>query len=230
MGQVFGRNGVAEPTYEVLYHRAADFSYEIRSYGTRFAAQTTYNGTDDQPFRALARYIGVFGTPENQGQETISMTAPVIKEGQGSGKPVPIAMTAPVIISGDASPSSSEKIMEFILPAEYDSMEKIPVPTNPQVTIRELPSATGAVHRYSGSMSDEAALEAATKLGEQLRDDGVDAATADYILSHYQYWGYNPPFTLPMFRRNEVWVPLDPAMVERLVASENGGSMAVPKN
>jgi hypothetical protein len=110
-------------------------------------------------------------------------------------------------------------------------MDKIPVPTNPRVTIRELPAATGAVHRYSGSMGDEAALGWAERLGEQLREDGADAATAEYVLSHYQFWGYNPPFTLPMFRRNEVWVPLDPAMVERLLAaSDAGGSAAVPRN
>jgi SOUL heme-binding protein len=234
MGQVFGRNGVAEPAYEVLYHRASDFSYEIRKYGTRFAAHTAYNSSssdggrgDDKPFMDLARYIGVFGTPENEGQKAISMTAPVIVDtGSGAGgKPVPIAMTAPVVISN--ANATTEKTMEFLLPAEYDSIDKIPVPTNPRVSIVELPPSVGAVHRFAGSMSETKAKDVAQHLAEQLQKDGASGASDEYVMSHYQYWGYNPPFTLPMFRRNEVWVPLDPAMVEQLVG---GGSTALPKN
>jgi SOUL heme-binding protein len=244
MGQVFGRNGVAEPAYEVLYHRASDFSYEIRKYGTRFAAHTVYNSTggggggggggDDKPFMDLARYIGVFGTPENEGQKAISMTAPVIVDtgsGGAGGKPVPIAMTAPVVISSantnDTTTTTTEKTMEFLLPAEYDSMDKIPVPTNPRVTIVELPPSVGAVHRFAGSMSDTKAKDMAQHLADQLQKDGASGASNEYVMSHYQYWGYNPPFTLPMYRRNEIWVPLDPAMVQDLVG---GGSTALPKN
>jgi hypothetical protein len=207
MGQVFGRNGVAEPAYSVLHTHNSNFAYEIRRYGVRFAAEATYTGTDDSPFRLLARYIGVFGTPENEGNEAMSMTAPVIK-----AKPTAIAMTAPVMMTS----SGGQKTMMFVLPAEYDSMEKIPRPTNTNVHIKELPAAVGAVHRYSGSMDDNHAQEIAKSLIQQLRDDGVDISEKD-AMEKWQYWGYNPPFTLPMFRRNEVYVELELAQVEHLV-------------
>lgn len=233
MGQIFGKTGgVAEPAFDVLYQRTTDFTYEIRKYGTRFAAHTTYTNGTDQPFRMLAQYIGVFGTPANEGQKAISMTTPVIiDEASGKGKPIAIAMTAPVVVQPQESNkdgNTAEKSMEFLLPAEYDSMDKIPRPTNPAVTIRELPPTIGAVHRYSGSMERDVAATMAQSLAQQLQHDGLDVST-EYVMQQYQYWGYNPPFTLPMFRRNEVWIALDENQVERLVQTTAGAS-ALPKN
>ena len=81
----------------------------------------------------------------------------------------------------------------------------------------------GAVHRYSGSFDDDRAASMAQALATQLQQDGLSApedsdnmANADWVQSHYQFWGYNPPFTLPPFRRNEVWIPLSAEQVDRL--------------
>lgn len=215
MGSVFGKETVAEPAFEVLLERAGRHvktSYELRKYGERFAAEVHY-GTDEDtgtPFRALARYIGVFGTPENEGQQPISMTAPVVMENEGSK----IEMTAPVVteISDDG-----RKIMKFMLPAEFDEMSKIPKPTNPDIHIEEIPPQTGVVHRFSGSISEATNREMAAALAVQLTADGLDSMSVDYVLGHYQYWGYNPPFTLPMFRRNEIWVELSEEQVQQLI-------------
>ncbi|KAL7566551.1 hypothetical protein ACA910_000621 [Epithemia clementina (nom. ined.)] len=242
MGMVFGRQTVAEPAFEVVYKftppTSSAISYEIRRYGQRFAAEVTYpndgdnkdhkgDNSDSTPFSMLAKYIGVFGTPENEGQQAISMTAPVIKEGQGggatsSGEPVKIAMTGPVIKTGQDKSSSnntnkSGMTMAFILPAEYDSIDKIPKPVNPAVHIKEIAPAVGAVHRYSGTFSDDLCNEKAQALAQQLRSDGLEEITNEYALKHYQFWGFNPPFTLPMFRRNEIWIELSEAQVNQLV-------------
>lgn len=206
MGQVFGRTGVKEPAYEVLYHHTKGFPYEIRRYGERFVAETTYgDGSDDSsPFMALARYIGVFGKPENEGNTQISMTAPVAKK-EGTA----IAMTAPVSMKQG---EGGQKVMDFFLPAEYDSLDKIPKPTNPKVVIKEVPPAVGAVHRYSGRMNDDEAKRLAEQLAAELEKSGAQVDVAQY-----EYWGYNPPFTLPMFRRNEVWIPMDQQQAESVV-------------
>ena len=220
MGSVFGKQTVAEPAFEILMERASNFrnvktSYEIRKYGERFAAEVSYRDADDtgSPFRALAGYIGVFGKPENEGGESISMTAPVVIEGG-----TPIAMTAPVVTEND---DNGEKIMKFVLPTEYDDISKIPKPTNPAVHIEEIPPQVGVVHRYAGSLSEETNREMATALADQLMADGVEGITEDYVLQHYQFWGYNPPFTLPMFRRNEVWVELSQDQVDQLMNKFN---------
>ena len=219
MGQVFGRTGVAEPAYEVLYKNSENFSYEIRKYGVRYVAEASYSGDDNSPFMLLAKYIGVFGNPENEGQKAISMTAPVIKE---SG--TKIAMTAPVMKSD--SQQGGLKVMDFVLPAEYDSMEKIPKPTNPAVKIKEIPAAVGAVHRFSGSMEDNVSREMAKELATQLEKDGVDMSV-EHALENYQFWGYNPPFTLPMFRRNEVWIELEQSQVDAILKNEAGATTSV---
>ena len=36
------------------------------------------------------------------------------------------------------------------------------------------------------------------------------------MADNFQFWGYNPPFTLPHFRRNEVWVKLNYEQVSYL--------------
>lgn len=216
MGMVFGKTGVEEPPYDILLTRSyppATTPYEIRKYGERFAAEADYStgdNSDDTPFTVLARYIGVFGTPENEGSEKISMTAPVVIDRQGGG--TEIAMTAPVIRTEDGG----TKKMQFTLPATYDKLSKIPKPTNPAVHILEIPPSYGAVYRFNGSFSEMRSKGMALSLAKQLVQDGVDMSEADAV-EKYQFWGYNPPFTIPYFRRNEVWIPLTQGQADYLV-------------
>jgi hypothetical protein len=133
------------------------------------------------------------------------MTAPVVMEQEKATKGTPIAMTAPVAMENDGD---NNKRMKFFLPAEYDDMSKIPQPTNPVVKIQEVPPAVGAIHRYSGSMSETTNQKMALALAAQLRGDGIQRYSDDEAKRQYQFWGYNPPFCLPMFRRNEVWLDL----------------------
>lgn len=223
MGSVFGKQTVAEPAFDLLAKQTAGFSYELRRYGTRFAAEVHYSPTgsgddDGSPFRLLAQYIGVFGTPDNQGQQAISMTAPVVKQEDGGA--VKLAMTAPVVKTNDES--SGSMMMQFILPADYTSLDQIPKPNNPAVHIAEIAPAVGAVHRYSGSFDDDKAAALAQDLALHLLEDGVDdLGDTTWVSSHYQFWGYNPPFTLPPFRRNEVWIPLTEVQAERLMQGFN---------
>lgn len=216
---VFGKTGVEEPVFEVLmkHSSSAGFPYEVRKYGQRYAAETLLT-EDNDAFSRLARYIGVFGEPENEGSQPISMTAPVAKETKPA---TTIAMTAPVVKRGQTG-NEQQRVMQFYLPSQYDSYSKIPKPTNPAVYIREIPPAVGAVHRYSGSFSDEVARENVRQLVLQLNQDGVENLTEQFALTEYLWWGYNPPFTLPPLRRNEVWIPLTPQQVERLVNGFSG--------
>lgn len=251
MGAIFGKQTVAEPAYEVLFNKhSSAISYEIRRYGQRFAAEVSYpvkaseptassneqqgegdsvrNGNPDRtPFMTLARYIGVIGTPENEGNQPISMTAPVMK---GHDGPVKIAMTAPVVKqeSSSSAAGSGTATMAFVLPAEFDALEKIPKPTNPAVHIQSIPPAVGVVYRYSGTFSDDLSREKAEALCEQLQKDGLEQSlTTEYALDHFQFWGYNPPFTIPMFRRNEIWLELTEDQVKQLM--DNFGNVDVSK-
>lgn len=216
MGGVFGRMTVEEPPHEVLLTRTnAEFPYELRRYHERFAAEAEYpkgDNDDGTPFRLLAKYIGVFGTPENEGNQAISMTAPVVKEEKSTG--TAIAMTAPVTMQQQ---EGGKKTMQFILPKEFDSMDKIPKPTNPAVHIVEVPPAVGAVHRFAGSdLSMTKGKQMADSLVEQLENDGLDLSGMN-VMNEMQVLGYNPPWTIPFLRRNEVWLPLSEEQVSKLV-------------
>lgn len=102
-----------------------------------------------------------------------------------------IAMTTPVV-TNDAK-------MLFVLPADVDA----PDPTDPNVTVVKKDKQTAVVATWFGGWSDDVA---ATK-----RDDLVAAATADGFRLDADRWEWrrhNPPWTLPVYKKNEVYVPL----------------------
>ena len=246
MGMVFGIQREEEPSYTVLLDRTSTSNgysqtlpYEIRQYGTRFAIETAFeDSTGDNtgkeetrsPFMKLAGYIGVMSDPQNESKEGIVMTAPVAMQ-RGSdanekNKGEKIAMTAPVAMHRDGNDDNNKssggtKKMQFFLPSKYDSLDKIPTPTNPDVTIAEVPPALGAVHRYSGTFSETKSRKKAQALVEALQADGAEVDT-DKAMREYQFWGYNPPFTIPIFRRNEVWIELSQEQVDMLKKKVGG--------
>jgi hypothetical protein len=212
--------------------------YEIRQYGTRYAIEAAFDDPSSpgdnpeentrSPFMKLAGYIGVMSDPQNESREGIAMTAPVAMQrdsGDDGGDDKKkggekIAMTAPVAMHRDNKDASSDggttkKKMQFFLPSKYDSLDKIPTPTNPDVTIAEVPPAVGAVHRYSGTFSEAKSRKKAKALVEALQADGA-TVDVDRAMKEYQFWGYNPPFTIPIFRRNEVWIELSEEQIDML--------------
>lgn len=220
MGMVFGKIDVEEPAFDIMMTRNnnADVKvpYDIRSYGKRFTIETEYSTKPDakdmmeqtrSPFMTLAGYIGVMKEPENEGANPITMTAPVAMSNKKE-KGEKIAMTAPVAMMDESKESGGMKRMQFILPSKYDSMDKIPKPTNDAVQIKEIEPSIGAVHTFTGSFNEEVYTKKAMELAEQLRSDGVKHMSDEEVKEKFQFWGYNPPFTIPFLRRNEIWIEL----------------------
>jgi hypothetical protein len=233
MGIVFGKTGVLEPPFQVLLTRSpaapSTTPYQLRNYGVRYACETIYDvdkgGSDSTGFRALAGYIGVGTSPQNTISQGISMTAPVVTTSSSSIEGQAISMTAPVVTTNigqqqdphQSSPSSSSlKKMAFLLPQEYNSLDKIPQPTNPNVKITKIPAAQGAVHTFSGWCNDARAKSKARELVHQLQEDGVDMDEED-ALAKFELWQFHPPFTIPMLRKNEVWIELSEDQVNGLL-------------
>ena len=102
MGTVFGRTGVEAPAFRHL-GRHASLGFEVRVLPRSFAVETamgrsvTGNGGDGS-FGRLARFIGVFGTPENGKAAPIAMMAPVV-----SAAPSPAPPAAPVPLLAQAA-------------------------------------------------------------------------------------------------------------------------------
>ena len=190
---------IEEPRYDVIVSQPP---FELRHYAPTLIAQTLVDGDMDsassQGFRLIANYI--FGNNIAVGSDQvakIAMTAPVTVEPQSSK----IAMTAPVTIepqSGDTRVSGAHQWrIHFVMPSQY-TLGTIPKPNNSAVTLHELPRKYMAVYRYSG-FNTQARVQEKTEMAlawakqQSLRVVGTP-----------QLSRYDPPWTLPMFRRNEI--------------------------
>jgi len=91
--------------------------------------------------------------------------------------------------------------MQFVLPSKY-TMETVPKPTDPRVTVKEVPGKKVGVHMFNGSWSDDQVKAKAAVLKEKLE------AAGHTTVGNYSSAFYNAPFTIPYFRRNEVWYEL----------------------
>jgi hypothetical protein len=184
------RIGTEEPHY---VRRPLTDDVEIRQYGPRIAAETSVADDEDRArnigFRRLAGYI--FGG--NHRGEEISMTAPVSQQAGDE-----IAMTAPVAQSRN---NRGQWTIRFFMPSKW-TMETLPQPDDDKVSLVEVPGETVAVLRFSGDRSPKAVAEHADRLRKTLRDKDIEAAGEPVA------WFYDPPWTLPFRRRNEIAIPL----------------------
>ncbi|MBY0440564.1 MAG: heme-binding protein [Mycobacteriaceae bacterium] len=189
------RRATKEPAYTV--EQLTD-GVQIRRYGTRIAAETTITADEEAArnagFRRLAGYI--FG--DNHDAEKIAMTAPVAQQARGE-RGEKIAMTAPV---AQEAVADGEWVIRFFMPAEK-TLESLPQPNNPAVQLTTLPAETVAVRRFSGSRSPSAITTQTAMLMKALQEKGFEPAGTPVA------WFYDPPWTVPMLRRNEIAVPIN---------------------
>jgi len=109
-----------------------------------------------------------------------------------------LAMTSPV----GQRKSGQGWAVSFMMPASY-TMETIPVPSDPNVVLREIPAHRAAAIRYSGTWSEKSYLEHLTELQEWMESKNLIAAGEPI-------WArYNAPFTPWFMRRNEILIPLE---------------------
>ena len=211
---VAGGNAMAieTPQYTVEF---TDGDVEYRRYQSYLVAETLiedvsgFKAAGNEGFRRLFRYI----TGANDGGESISMTAPVARSAKDGAK---IAMTAPVQRAADPG----GELVSFMLPSKY-TMATAPQPTDPRVQVREVPERLVAVVRYRGRWSDSNYQENRKVLLASVDAAGVtpEGAVESAL--------YDPPYTPPFMRRNEVMVEVSgvPAAVsdEQVVADADSG-------
>ena len=109
-----------------------------------------------------------------------------------------IAMTAPVAQTGSAEQGWT---VRFFMPSKW-SMETLPTPDDDTVRLVHVPAETVAVLRFTGDRSAPAVAARTEGLMNTLRDNGIEPA------GEPTSWFYDPPWTLPFLRRNEVTVAI----------------------
>ena len=184
---------IEEAPYTVV---TKDGAFEIRDYAPHVLAETVVDDTlenaGNKAFSKLFRYI----SGANQARGKVAMTAPVAQEPRNAK----IAMTTPV---------GQEQVQEkwavsFMMPAAY-TLDTLPVPDDPQVTLRQVPARRMAAVRYSGFWSEKRYLRYKLELEAWLLKQG-------WVATGTPVWArYNPPFMPWFLRRNEILVPVTAA-------------------
>jgi hypothetical protein len=187
---------IEEPKYEV---RTSQAPFELRHYAPTLIAQTIVDGDMDEAsnkgFRLIADFIFGNNLAANSEQAAkIAMTAPVTVEPQSSK----IAMTAPVTIEPQLG-SAQQWRVHFVMPSQY-TLANIPKPKNSAVTLHELPSKYFVVNRYSGFNTVARVQEKTDEALAWAKQQSLK------VIGTPQLSRYDPPWTLPMFRRNEIMV------------------------
>lgn len=101
-------------------------------------------------------------------------------------------MTTPVIME--------KNIMEFVMPPGMNS-ETAPVPDNVDVSIKDVPAEIIAAREFTGIPTEGEVSRQRAFLEDSLLSDGIM-----YDNLSFKVLQYNPPYTLPWLRRNEVTV------------------------
>jgi hypothetical protein len=184
----FGIRTAKEPEYTVVL---SDGEFEIRDYPELVVARTVVEADYDESGSVAFRRLGGYIFGDNRKEQDIEMTAPVLREPEGEE----IAMTAPVLQEG----SGKRWVMAFVMPAEH-RLDSLPVPDDPNVELDVVPPRRVAAVRYSGTTSEEKIGHHAARLSSWLVSRGYEADSSPRSAR------YDPPWTLPFLRRNEVHI------------------------
>jgi len=186
-----GTMGIEKAKYSVLEKEGR---FELRLYEPCIVAETVvgsdFGEAGNIAFRRLYKYI----SGENRTRESIAMTAPVSQESRSEK----IAMTAPV----NQQRSGDKWVISFLMPSKY-TIETLPEPSDPTVTLRGIPARKMASVRYSGTWSRKRYEDRRARL-EQFIKSRNWRITGEPIFARY-----DPPFQLPFLRRNEVLIPVE---------------------
>ena len=176
---------VEHPDYTVV---TAERSIEVRDYAAMIAAEAEVKGERkpaiEEGFRLIAAYI--FGA--NKPNAKIAMTAPVEQQAKQT-----IAMTAPVTQQA----AGNTWTVRFIMPKSWN-MQSLPAPIDDRVKLVPLGAKRMVVIRFSGAADDALIAAKKSELLAYMREKKL-AVSGEPVLAFY-----NPPWTLPFLRRNEI--------------------------
>jgi len=187
--------GLVGPAYRVL---SQEEGYEIREYESYSVASTSMSKVDEpytmddlasggEAFNALAAYL--FGA--NEEKEVMEMTTPVTTTSSGE--------------------------MRFYLKERKAGRGEFPMPVaendeafnaKGEVKIQEIPSATLAFAKFTGFATEGEVERQKDALMTCLAIDGIEIDVPHASVVPHVILQYNPPYTIPILRRNEIGIPV----------------------
>jgi len=182
--------GLLAPKYSVVNRNT---NYEIRDYEA-YSAASTFMSKIGEPysvndmassgtaFQTLAAYI--FGA--NEEQQTLDMTTPVVTTSAGE-------MRFYLETTSTTSPTPLES-GEF-----YE---------RGAVKVMKVCKQRLAVARFTGFVTEGEVARQKDALLNRLKNDGVELDVPHGAVVPHKIFQYNPPYTIPIVRRNEIAVPV----------------------
>lgn len=153
-----------------------DGDFEIRYYESMLVAETSVAGDRETAINRGFRVIADYIFGNNASTQKIAMTAPVTQSCDGK-----------------------LWLVRFVMPAKY-TMETLPKPSQPAVKLLKIPPSRYAVVRFSGVANAESLERHTHELESFINKNELKAVSSPI------YAFFNPPWTLPFLRRNEVMI------------------------
>ena len=182
--------GLDSPAYEVL--RKTD-AYEIREYAAYAVATTRIDSNEEMKEEVMASGMG------------FNKLARYILEGENAEEEK-MSMTTPVITDRDT--------MSFVMPSGR-SADQAPAPSSADITVTDVPKQIVAVREFTGLVTEKESAKQRTALEDALVGDNVEFDNLSFKTLQY-----NPPYTLPWVRRNEVLLVVTSAIAKDATPEE----------
>lgn len=199
---------IETPKYQVTQ---TDGQIELRTYAPKIVAQTlvtaSYEDAGGVGFRILADYI--FGNnishemaDGTKSSEKIAMTAPVSQQpfnykpiNQKSIHHKPLNQA----FSQKKTKNKKQWHIQFVMPSKY-TLQSLPKPNNDKVSLIQIPQKRYAVIGFAGFTGADKITKKENELLDWMKQNGINP------ISEPELARYDPPWTLPFMRRNEVLI------------------------
>ena len=155
---------------------ASDGAFEIRDYPSMVLATTPMAATKRSGQNSAFMNLFRYISGKNANSQKIEMTTPVF-----------------------STMKEQDNAMSFVVPAEVVA-GGVPQANNPEVVINKRAAGRYAAYQYSGRWSQAREREAREKLASWVQKRGLK------LIGEYEKASYDPPFTPPSKRRNEVLI------------------------
>ena len=184
---------IEEPKYSIV---ETDDKFELRAYAPMIIAEVSVQGSlksaSNQGFRLIADYIFGNNIASNGEKQKVAMTAPVTVQAQ------PKLLN----VTQQGGAQEQEWKVHFVMPSEY-SMSALPKPNNPKVKLKEVSERYYASLRFAGMTGEKKVARKTKELQEWMATKNLTAKGQPELAR------YNPPWTLPFARRNEVLIEVE---------------------
>jgi hypothetical protein len=167
-------------------------SYDTTFQSVRFflIIQEAITRDENRGFGALARYVAESAVRrEASADRKMEMTAPLHSE----------------VLPDQDSPDPLKRTALF-MPSKFKSLSDLPPPSSDDIQLTTMPASCYAVIKFAGGVNSIRLGDNELKLKQALVKDGVKIDASD---AQSKLWRYNPPWSLPFLRTNELAFKVD---------------------